>query len=115
KNYLTELWINADSPLLGQSLGLLKEKYEDLVVVALVRESKKYFRPKDSTILHIGDRLIVEMGLEDLEDAMVDLKLQLAIKNESDEEIDHLNDEGYLLKEAIVTSASGLNGSTMKD
>ncbi len=116
KNYLTELWIDDDSPLLGESLGLLKSKYEDLIVIALVRNSFKHFRPKDFTILRAGDRLIVEMGVEELEEAMLDLKLNLAKKSEMLEEgTDHFQEEGFVLKEAIVTGASGLNGRSIRD
>lgn len=116
QNYLTELWIDTESPLLGESLGLLKEKYEDLIVVAIIRDSQKIFRPKDFTILRAGDRLIVEMGTEDLEQAMRDLKLNLAKRSESFEKgADELQEEGYILMEAIITSASDLKGRTLRD
>lgn len=116
ENYLTELSVGEQSSLIGESLGRLLEKYDDMTVVALVREGKKDFHPSRLTILRPGDRIMVELNREDLEEVLSDPQLKLTKQSDREKEEDlDLKESGYSLVEAIVTSTSNLNGKALSE
>ncbi len=65
---LTESLIEADSPLVGQTLeeaGMAHER--DVLPLALMREGKPIFSPLPDTILQAGDTLIIVTSTESLQ------------------------------------------------
>lgn len=116
ENYLTELSVGEDSSLIGESLGRLVEKYEDMTVVALVRAGRKDFHPSRLTILRSEDRIMVELNREDLEEVLSDPQLKLTKQSDREKEEDlDLKESGYSLVEVIVTSTSNLNGMALSE
>jgi di/tricarboxylate transporter len=111
--YLSELLLEADSPLAGQTLkeaGLGEEL--DLKVLRIIRDGSRHIVPKPSTKLEARDVLLVEGEREDILRAKdVDA---VAIKAEAELPDYDLAPEEIGLAEVILLPGSPLAGRTLK-
>lgn len=113
RQYLTEVIVLPESPLIGKTLAesaLGKEL--DLNVVRVVREKKRYIIPQGSTMLQEGDVLMVEGQREEIlrvkETAGLDIKADFKLADPD------LPEEEIRLIEAIILPRSPLIGRTLK-
>lgn len=111
--YLSELLIEPDSSLAGQTLheAGLGEKL-DLKVLRVVRDGSRYILPRSSTKLEEGDVLLVEGEQEDILRAK-DMDA-VAIKAEAELPDYDLDPEEIGLSEVILLPGSPLAGRTLK-
>jgi di/tricarboxylate transporter len=111
--YLSELLVQADSALAGQTLRQagLGEKL-DLKVLRVVREGSRYVVPRSSTRLDVGDVLLVEGEREDI--LRVKDTEGLSIKAEAELPDYDLDPEEIGLTEVILLPGSALIGRTLK-
>jgi di/tricarboxylate transporter len=111
--YLSELLVEADSALAGQTLRQagLGEKL-DLKVLRVVREGSRYVVPRSSTRLDVGDVLLVEGEREDI--LRVKDTEGLSIKAEAELPDYDLDPEEIGLTEVILLPGSALIGRTLK-
>ncbi|MBI5671132.1 MAG: SLC13 family permease [Chloroflexi bacterium] len=113
RQYLTEVVVLPESPLVGKTLAesaLGKEL--DLNVVRVVRDKKRYIIPQASTVLQEGDVLMVEGQREEIlrikETAGIDIKADFKLADPE------LSEEDIRLIEAIILPRSPLIGRTLK-
>jgi di/tricarboxylate transporter len=111
--YLSELLLEADSPLAGQTLkeAGLGEKL-DLKVLRIIRDGSRHIVPKPSTRLREKDVLLVEGQREDILRAK-DMDA-VAIKAEAELPDYDLEPEEIGLAEVILLPGSPLAGRTLK-
>jgi di/tricarboxylate transporter len=113
RRYLTEVFILADSPLVGKTLAQSNLGRDlDLTVVQVVRDKERYLAPRADLPLGASDVLLVE-GLRDeilkiKDTAGIDIKADVKL---ADPELD---ESELSLVEAIVLPGSQLIGRTLK-
>lgn len=113
RQYLTEVVVLPESPLVGQTLAesaLGKEL--DLTVVRVVRDKKRYLIPQANTTLQEGDVLMVEGQREEIlrikDTSGVDIKADAKLADPD------LPEAEIRLIEAIILPRSPLIGRTLK-
>jgi di/tricarboxylate transporter len=108
-DYITEVRIGEESPLLGQRLGDIEAfNSDDVVTVGLVRGKNRALHPSDQRILQTGDLLILKTDPATLKATIDKHKLTLVASSAS--ALQNLKMEDLRLVEAIVTPGSVLEG-----
>jgi di/tricarboxylate transporter len=113
RHFVTELIVNADSPLIEKSIAdtNFREGY-DLEVIEILRGKRKLLPSAKETLLQEGDILLVQGDPQTLlkiqESQGVDIKA-LTVEDQD------LQDENIILVEAFISPVSGLVDSTLKE
>jgi len=116
QNYLTELLVDADSPLCGKTLteARLGEDY-DIKVIRVVKGNRRAIAPTADEVLEEGDLLLVEGDRDGLialgEKSGLILKPQQEVEREAEE---ILRSSSVGLFEVILLPRSPLINSTLK-
>lgn len=108
-DYVTELNIPDKSPYVGKSIKHVEQAIKGrILILGLIRESKKFLvLPRDME-LQAGDILIVEAESRQLEELLAVTKLQLVGDQKIDSDILRSNTVG--LMEAVVAPGSSMEG-----
>ncbi|MBI4483704.1 MAG: SLC13 family permease [Acidobacteria bacterium] len=114
KEYLTEVVVLPQSPLLGQHLGSFRWDGDvDLTVLGIIRGKEAILAPRATEVLKAHDVLLVEGRIEDIarvkEISGIEIKADLKF---SDEE---LESDRVRLVEVIIPPTSALIGNTLKE
>mgnify|MGYP006271434113 FL=1 len=114
--FLTEVEIEADSPLLGQSIGeVFKEIEPDLDIVQITRESEQFMEPLNVKTIRAGDHLILRAN----RDALLEFVETKGIKILPDIQVSQsqLEDsvQGQKVIELVIADNSFLAGQTIND
>jgi di/tricarboxylate transporter len=114
REYVTELEVLPDSPLVGKPLGESGLGSEmDLVTLGILRENDRILSPRPQEILREGDLLLVEGRVEDIIRVKETAGLEIhADVSASDMQ---LHNADVQLVEVMVLSGSGLRGRTLKE
>ncbi|WP_372992425.1 SLC13 family permease [Sulfitobacter sp.] len=108
--YLAELTVPEESPLIGKRLGELQEVADksDVVILGLVRDGARLYGQSRNVAMRAGDALVLEARPDALDEFRSTLNLQVADKDRED----RLNagGEGVEIIEVVVTNESRLNG-----
>jgi di/tricarboxylate transporter len=108
-DYITEVRIGENSPLVGKRLGDIEDfNSDDVVTVGLVRGKNRALHPSDQRILQTGDLLILKTDPATLKATIDKHKLTLVASSAS--ALQDLKMEDLRLVEAIVTPGSVLEG-----
>ncbi len=102
-DFLTELQVGDDSPLIGITVRELLEKYPDCNLLGIKREARPFVMPRPYEKLQAGDFLIMEAVSEVLEIFISKEKFTLLGK---DLNVEILGDENTKIVELIVPADS---------
>jgi len=113
REYLSEIVVLPESPLVGKTLGDSELGRElDLTVLRVVRDKTAYLAPRSDLVLQPNDVLIVEAAPEELlkvkDKAGIEIKADLKLADPS------LAEEDLGIVEAIVLQRSPIIGRTLK-
>lgn len=114
REYLTELLILNNSPFAGNSLKIneFRERY-NIVIVGILRDSRKILVPTSTEIIKGGDILLVKGNIENIKRMMdkkgVEIKSDIMI-NDRD-----LEDEDVKMFEFILPGHSAFIGKTLEE
>jgi di/tricarboxylate transporter len=101
EEYLTEVRVPEDSPLIGKPMSDLRRITEgEILVVALMRGDRRIAAPPPFEVLQEGDVLLVEadsLAMEDLTDGK-----KLALEGERELAREELSSDEVILVEAVV-------------
>lgn len=113
RNFVTELILKADSPLIGKSIAdsNFREGY-GLEVIEILRGTTKLLPSAKETQLQEGDILLVQGDPQTL--LQIQESQGVSIKALTVEDQD-LEDENIILVEAFISPVSGLVDSTLKE
>jgi di/tricarboxylate transporter len=111
ENYLTEVRVPADSPMVGKMVRDVGAAIEaDIVIVAVLRDDERRPAPSSFELLRAGDVLVVEVDTDALQ-ALIDAAGLEAVGNvELPEEL--LGSEEVELAEAVVMPGARVVGRT---
>jgi di/tricarboxylate transporter len=114
RNYLTEILLLPDSPLVGKTLaGSQLGESLDLQVLRIVRDKSSYLNASPETVLVANDVLLVKGNREDIlkiKDASgIDIKSDVKLSDRD------LETEAIALVEATILPNSRLSGRTLKN
>lgn len=109
--YVTELSVQDDSPLIGKPIRELVVLADgDISVVALMRQGAKELAPPWYTRMQPGDHLIIEGGTEAI--AMAVEKSGFDLVTDRDVASESLSSDEVIVVEAVVNPGSRLEGRT---
>ncbi|HHC29688.1 MAG TPA: SLC13 family permease, partial [Rhodobacterales bacterium] len=111
-NFIAELVVPVDSPLIGQRVQDLYEVAEksDVAILGLIRDGKRRYGTQRTTRLAAQDELVIEATPEALDEFRAALKLDVA--DEARTERLKAEGEGLSKIEVVVTEHSRINGKT---
>jgi di/tricarboxylate transporter len=109
RDYLTEIIIMDDSPLIGQHVFESDLNKLDFTILRVIR-NRSNFMPKATTIIQHDDILLVEGKMEEL----IKVKETEGIEIKADLLMEDLNNENIKLAEVIITPRSSLINCTPK-
>jgi di/tricarboxylate transporter len=113
ENYLTEVRIEKDSPLMNQPLRSIQQIVKgDILIVGILREKIKMPAPSPFELLRQGDILITKANSTDLKDFISQGKVKLVPHAKIDEK--ELSSNEISLIEAVV-QGSNMEGRTVKE
>lgn len=114
REYLTELLILDNSPFAGNSIkkNRFRENYS-IVVVGILRDSKKILVPTSEEIIYKGDILLVKGNIENIKRMME--KRGLEIKSDVMISDRDLEDEDIKMFEFILPGHSAFTGKTLEE
>ncbi len=115
QQYLTQIIIKKDSPMIGQKLEdtELMKRYYRVRLIALVREGEEdLWLPSQVEAIQEGDMLIIKADLKDLLEIQGKQGIKVSQDNLDDTE---LNSEETVLFEAVIGRSSFLVGKRIKD
>jgi len=108
-DYITEVKITDESPVVGQTVAELEHMVEgELVIVGMIREKRKQLTFRRNLVLHAGDILILQASHEDLDRVLHKGKLELVAGEKMTSDI--LRSEEIGLLEAVVPFGSKVEG-----
>ncbi|SPH18547.1 hypothetical protein DEA8626_02086 [Defluviimonas aquaemixtae] len=112
--YVAELVVSEDSKLVGKTMGNLYEEGDKagVMIMALVRDEKRYYNLARHTKIGTGDVILVEAEAEPLDELRAGLKLDFA-----DHRRKHYlaaEKAGFTMVEAVVTTDSRIRGKTIE-
>ncbi len=113
-DYLTEVVVREDSPIVGQTVReALAETEFDVDVVQLIRDRKTFLEPLDPKTIRAGDVFAVRTDRDTLVDLLdaegLDLLAEVAV---DDAELERASDRQNLV-EIVVAPGSSLVGETL--
>jgi di/tricarboxylate transporter len=115
-DYLTEVVVNPDSPLVGETVaaafGRADAPEADVDVVQLVRDGRTFGEPLARKELRVGDRLRLRAASDTLAE-VVDLDGLSVVGTPSEPELGQVDDEEQTLVEVVVPSGSFLVGESL--
>jgi di/tricarboxylate transporter len=109
RDYLSEIQVMEDSPLIGQHVYDSDLSQMNFIVQRVIREGKS-FMPRANTIIKPDDILLVEGHLEEL----IKVKETEGIEIRADLLMEDLQDENIKLAEVLITPRSALINCTLK-
>jgi di/tricarboxylate transporter len=110
-DYITELRVPADSPLVDKPLRDLERLGGgEVVVAALISGDKKRLAPDHGRRIRVGDLLLVQGDPTELRPVIEDGGLELLIRDRIDK--DMVQSDNVILVEAVIMSGSLLEGLT---
>jgi di/tricarboxylate transporter len=109
RDYLTEIIIMDDSPLIGQHVFESDLNKLDFTILRVIRDTSN-FMPKATTIIQPDDVLLVEGKMEEL----IKVKETEGIEIKADLLMEDLTNENIKLAEVIITPRSSLINCTPK-
>lgn len=112
RDYLTEVVVLPDSPLVGKTLGESKLESEfDLALLGIIREEGRQMIPRRRHVLQAGDLLLVEASADDIirikDTAGLEIRADLKLPEEP------FNQEDTQLVEVMIMPRSGVRGRTL--
>jgi di/tricarboxylate transporter len=114
-DYLTEVVVNPDSPLVGETVaaafGRADAPEADIDVVQLVRDGRTYGEPLARKELRVGDRLRLRAARDTLAE-VVDLDGLSVVGTPSEPDLGEVDEEQTLV-EVVVPSGSFLVGESL--
>ena len=111
EDYVTELSVPKDSPLIGQPIRELVVLADgDIAVVAVIRDGNKVLAPPWYTRMRAGDHLMIEGGTDAIAAATENSNFDLVTDKEL-HDADFASEE-VLMVEAVVNPGSRLEGRT---
>lgn len=111
EDYVTELAVPEDSPLIGKPIRELVVLADgDISVVAIIRDGNKELAPPWYTRMQAGDHLMIEGGTDAIAAAADNSQFDLVTDKEL-HDADFASDE-VLMVEAVVNPGSRLEGRT---
>ncbi len=111
KDYVTEVRVSADSPLIEKTIGdFWKMLSRESLILGLVRGIRKRLNPPFTEVLREGDILIIEASSKELEQIVLEARLEL-VGTESFS-ADVLRSQDVSLVEAVVVPGSKVEGAT---
>ncbi|RMD60901.1 MAG: SLC13 family permease, partial [Alphaproteobacteria bacterium] len=113
QDYITEVRLPEDSPLVGQRLIDLESLGQgDVAVVALIRRKERMLAPSSFLRLQAGDILILEADAASLQKVIQEAGLdRIGAAHDS---LENLRSDRVALVEAVVTPGSRLEGRTAR-
>ncbi len=112
KEYITEIEILEGSPLDGQTISQSKlEREFNMKVRAMLRNKRKYLRPKRNRKLHVGDVIFLEGDPEGILKVMKEKSL--LVVPERDNPLPGTADEKFVVVEASLDPTSDMVGKTL--
>jgi len=114
REYITEVVVLPNSPLVGKSLAESKLGSEmDLITLGIVRDDNQIIVPRPQEILQAGDLLLVEGRAEDI--IRIKDTVGLEIKADFTLPEDAFQGRDVQLVEVMILSGSDLRGRTLKE
>lgn len=114
EDYLTEVLVNPDSPLIGQTVRGAEQGVEgELAIVGIVRDGHRTLIPSGRSMVKEGDILIVKADPVTLKTLVDKLKVTLTASKESSNT--NLTSEDIGIMEAVIRRGSELIGSTPRE
>lgn len=111
--YLTEVQVSEDSPLIGSTcLSQQVSSRFNIIILEIVRDQQKMSTDLRNRILQAGDTLIVQGKLDDILKMKSELKVQLLTDTKLDD--NDLNDAENAVQEVVVSPGSSFVGSSLK-
>lgn len=111
RDYLSELIVMPDSPLIGKTLAESNlGSRMDLVTVGILRNGNQILAPRRQEKIQLGDLLLVEGRAEDI----LKVKAEAGIEIKADVKLPPLESKDVQLVEAMVMPGSDLRGQTLK-
>lgn len=112
RDYLTEVLILPDSPLIGNSLVESKLSEKDLFTVSILRGKEQILSPRPREVLQSGDILLVEGSAEDI----LSIKKTAGLEIKADFKLasDPFQSDQIKLAEVLVMPNSKMRGETLK-
>lgn len=114
REYVTEVRVQADSRLVGFTLGEAHLNEElGLAVLAMVHEGEQVARVDSETVIQVDDLLIVSGDVKTLIEA--DKRLGVVIESDFKFKLSDLDTDSAHVFEAVVSSRSPFRGRTVKE
>lgn len=112
RDYVFELRVMADSPIVGNKLNsIVQFSQRNLVVAGIIRDGQRTLIPKGDFAILADDVLVVEGGSESLSKVTEKLKLEVVGSEHQSEEL--LRSDNIRLAEAVVLPNSFIEGNTI--
>ncbi|MCI0391132.1 MAG: SLC13 family permease [Acidobacteria bacterium] len=114
RDYLTEVVVLSDSPLVGKTLAESKLESEfDLALLAIIRDQNRKLLPRSREILQAGDVLLIEASADDI----IRIKDTTGLEIRADLKLpeDPFNKEETQLVEVIIMPGSEVRGRTLNE
>lgn len=114
KEYLTEIMVMPDSPLVGKPLREFDHETDlDLTVLGIIRTSETIWAPSPGLILEAGDLLLVEGRPENI----LKIKEAEGLKIKADMKLEDLGQDSDSMRvvEAVISPNSVLAGHSLKE
>jgi di/tricarboxylate transporter len=114
--FLTEVEIKKDSPLLGESIGeVFKEIEPDLDIIQMTRENEQFMEPLNVKTIRAGDHLVIRATRETLLDFIKTKGIELLPDSQISQSQLEDSVQGQKVIELIVSDNSFVEGKTIKD
>jgi di/tricarboxylate transporter len=115
EDYVAEVTIPEGSVLAGKTLRDLSELTDaEIVMISLVRQTRRRNAPSSFEVLRSGDVLVVEADPEDLQELIDSAGLELTGNRKLSKEVLG-SDEQISVIEAVITADSPFIGSTVRN
>ncbi|WP_193143006.1 MULTISPECIES: SLC13 family permease [unclassified Meridianimarinicoccus] len=114
KNYIAELSVPEESPLIGKRLFELYEPAEknDVAILGLVRDGQRRYGTQRNTLLQSGDTIVIEAQPEPLDEFRTTVGLDFA--NEVDQKRLSAEGAGLSITEVVVPEGARIVGKSAR-
>ncbi|MFC7155754.1 SLC13 family permease [Halomarina halobia] len=115
EGYLTEVVVDEDSPLLGESVdAILEETDLDVEVIQLIRDGERYIEPFSEVEIRAGDVFIVRANLATVQALIRAEGLSFASPDVTEEELEAVSRRKTLV-ELVIPAQSRLVGASLSE